>query len=138
MSTRCSAAVDPRICPHRGLETLVSEKLLDGFEASRVAIQDNLCAQVPKLVRRDHDTGVPFQTGRDQRRHRPTSLWRAVDIHEQPCGAVTDDLWREAIAILDQHLGNSEWNIEGKVCPVFHLAGWQFQCRDRTRAFTHE
>src|SRR5262249_48771740 len=128
MPTRCSAAVDPRVCPHRGLETRVSEKLSDGFETSRVGIQDNLCAQVPKLVRRDRDTSAPFERGHDQRRHGPTSLWRAVDIDEQPCGAVTDDPRREAIAILDQHLRDSGWNIERNLRSVFYLAGWQFQC----------
>ena len=36
MPTRCPAAVDAGICPDRGLDALMAEKLSDGFEFSRV------------------------------------------------------------------------------------------------------
>ncbi len=128
MPTRCPAAVDAGIGPDRGLDALVAEKLSDGFEFARFGIEHDLCAQVPKLVRGEHDTGTSPQIGHDQTRHSRLILWRAVDIHEQPCGTMTDDLRREAIAILNQHLGDTRRNIERKLRPVFHLAGRQFQC----------
>ena len=98
----------PAYAPTVVLMLLMPEKLFDGFEFARVGIEHDLRAQVPKLVRREHDTGASSQISHDQTRHRRLILWRAVDIHEQPCGTMTDDLRREAIAILDQHLGDSE------------------------------
>ena len=96
-------------------------------EVARFGIEYDLGAQVPKLLRGEHDTGAFFQIGRDQRRHSRLILWRAVGIHEQPCGAVTDDFRREAITILNQHLCDIRRNIEGKLHPVFHLVGWHLQ-----------
>src|SRR5437660_11008322 len=103
MATRCPAAVDTSIRPNRGLEALMPEKLFDGFEASGFGIKDHLRTQVPKLMWGEHNAAASMQVTRDQPCHGHLALWRAVDIHEQPCGAVADDLRREAVAILDQH-----------------------------------
>src|SRR6266508_1832864 len=110
MPTRCPGAVDDRICPDRSLDAPMPEELFDGFEFSGIGIEYNLGAQVPKLVRGEHDTGTSPQIGHDQARHSRLILWRAVGIHEQPCRTTTDDFRREAIAILDQHLGDSGVN----------------------------
>ena len=90
----------------------MSEKLFDGFVFSRVEIEYNLRAQVPKLVRREHDTGAPSQIAHNQACHSRLILRRAVGIHEEPCRAMADDFRREAITILNQHLCNMGRNVE--------------------------
>jgi hypothetical protein len=84
MPTRCPAAIDTRICTDRGLDAAMAEKLFDGFEFSRVAIEYNLGAQVPELVRGEHNTCTPPQTSHDQARDGRRILRRAVGIHKQP------------------------------------------------------
>ena len=117
----------PAYAPTVVLMLSMSEKLSDGLEFSRFGIEDDLSAQVSKLVRSEHDTGAFSQIAHDQTRHSRLVLWRAVDIHEQPGGTMTDDFRREAIAIFNQHLGDMGRNIECKLHSVFHLVGWHLQ-----------
>ena len=74
-----------RISTDRGLDAPMPEKLSDGFVFPRIGIEHNLRAQVPKLMRREHDAGAFSHIAYDQTRHSRLVLWRAVDIHEQPC-----------------------------------------------------
>jgi hypothetical protein len=47
-----AAAVYTSVCRHRLAEVFVAEKLPHSFKTARLIIEQNFCAQVAKLVRR--------------------------------------------------------------------------------------
>src|SRR5262249_29881428 len=114
MVPRGAAAADTCIGSGRGLGVFVPKMLPDGLEGAGLSIEHHLCAQMSKLMQCENDAGAPLQATADQIANSRLALRRTLDSHKQPCWAVADDLRCDAIAILDQHLGDGRRNVEAK------------------------
>ena len=126
------------IGPGRRLGVLMPKLLSDGFESAGLGIEHHLGAQVPELMRCEGDAGASLQVAGDQVANSRLALRCTFDSYEQPCRAVADDLRRDAIAVLDKHLGDVQRNVEAKLQPVFRFGGRQFQRRNGPRTLLHE
>src|ERR1035441_7673157 len=105
MMTRRAPAIDAGIGPNSRAETSVAEQLTDDFKAAGLGIKHQLRAQMAKLVRSEHDASPLAQIGFDQPGNGRIRFWRAIGIHEEPFGPMTNDFWGNAVTILDQHFG---------------------------------
>ena len=123
-----TTGVDAGIGIHCGVEASGREKLFDDFKGSRLRIEQNFGAQVPKLVWRKHDASAPFCISRNQPCDGTLALRRAVDIYEQSGRTMADDFRSNTVAILHQHCGKLDRNIEREVYFVFDFVVGQFQC----------